>query len=210
MERRIKKEIVEVARLMYDKGFANTYEGNVSVLYDGKVFITPSAVSKALLTEDMLVVTDTQGNVLEGEYKPSSEIKLHLAAYRYRDDIASVVHAHPPYSTAFALANKAIESKAHPELVVLYDSIPLARYGTPSTDEIYQGMEEYIQDHDIILLANHGIVALGKSTYDSFTKLESAESIAKTYVLAQLLGGVKDLPKNKLEELYRLREKRKG
>lgn len=203
----IRKDIVEVSRLLYSKNLATAFEGNISVIEDDKIYITPSGICKGFVTEDMLVVMDLKGNVLEGSYKPSSEAKMHLAAYRSRPDIKSVVHAHPPYSTAFAVANKPIETKAYPEMIVLFGKIPLAAYGTPSTDEIYHGMEQYINEYDIILLANHGVIAVGGDVYNAFFKLESVEGIAKVLTLAGHLGGEKELPQNKLDELYEMRKK---
>ena len=205
----IRNSIIEVSRLLYCKNLATAFEGNISVIEYDKIYITPSGICKGYVTEDMLVVTDLDGNILEGKYKPSSEIKMHLAAYRGRPDIKSVVHAHPPYATAYAVANKPIETKAYPEMIVLFDKIPLAAYGTPSTDEVYDGMNRYIKEYDIILLANHGVVACGSDVYNAFFKLESAEGIAKVLILAGQLGGEKELPQNKLEELYEMRKKSK-
>ena len=203
----IRSNIVEVSKLLYSKNLATAFEGNLSVIDEGKVYITPSGICKGFITDDMIVVMDLDGNVVEGKYKPSSEIKMHLAVYRNRPDIKSVIHAHPPYATAFAVANKPIETKAYPEMIVLFEKIPLAAYGTPSTDEIYDGMDQYVKDYDIILLANHGIIAFGSSAYDAFFKLESAEGIAKVLTLAEQLGGEKELPQKKLEELYEMRKK---
>ncbi|MGI6777944.1 MAG: class II aldolase/adducin family protein [Acetivibrionales bacterium] len=208
MAEEIRKKIVKVSKLMYEKGMVNAFEGNVSILDNGKVYITPSAVCKGFLTEDMIVVTDMDGNVLKGDHMPSSEIKMHLAAYRYRHDIKSVVHAHSPYATAYALANRPIETRAYPEMIVLFDRIPLVPYGTPSTDEIYCGFEGLLKDHDIVLLANHGIMAIGRDVYDAFFKLESAESMARVLMLAKQLGGERELPEDKLEQLYEIRRKR--
>jgi len=203
----IRSSIVEVSRLLYSKNLATAFEGNVSVIEDDRIYITPSGICKGFVTEDMLVVMDLKGNVLDGKYKPSSEARMHLAAYRSRPDIKSVVHAHPPYATAYAVANKPIETKAYPEMIVLFDKIPLAAYGTPSTDEVYEGMNRYINEYDIILLANHGVVACGSDVYNAFFKLESAEGIAKVLMLAGQLGGERELPQNKLEELYELRRR---
>ena len=209
MSEQIRKQIVEVSRLLYDKGMVNAYEGNVSILADNRLYITPSTTCKGFLTEDLIVVTDIYGNIIEGRRKPSSEIKLHLAAYRKRADIKAVVHAHSPYATAYALANKPIESRAYPEMIMLFDRVPLAVYGTPSTDEVYCGMDEHISNHDVILLANHGIIAVGSNVYDAFFKLEAAESIAKVLTFARLVGGEKELPSHKLEELYEIRRGKK-
>ena len=203
----IRSSIVEVSRLLYSKNLATAFEGNISVIEDEKIYITPSAVCKGFVSEEMIVVLDLEGNVLEGEYKPSSETKMHLASYRMRPDIKSVIHAHPPYATAFAVANKPIETKAYPEMILLFEKIPLAAYGTPSTDEIYYGINQYVYDYDIILLANHGVIAFGSNAHDVFFKLESAEGIAKVLALTEQLGGEKELPQNKLEELYELRKK---
>lgn len=203
----LKKEILQVSKLMYDKGMVNAYEGNVSILDDDKVYITPSGICKGFLTEEMIVVTDMDGNIIEGTCKPSSEIKLHLAAYRARKDIRSVVHAHPPYSTAYAIANKPIETKAYAEVIMFYGRIPLAHYGKPSGDEIFDGVKELINDYDIILLANHGVMSVSQNIFDAFFKLEAAESIAKTLILAKIIGGEKDLPEDKIKELYSIREK---
>jgi L-fuculose-phosphate aldolase len=206
----VRENIIKVSKLMYDKGMVTAYEGNVSMLYEDKVYITPSGICKGYLAQDMIVVTDLMGNVLEGMYKPSSEIKLHLAAYKSKSNIRSVIHAHSPYATAYAIANKPIETKAYTEMIALFDKIPLARYGTPSTDQISIGFEEYIDKYDIILLANHGIVTVGTDLYNAFFKLEAAESMAKTLLLTKMLGGEKELPENELKILNEMYNKHKA
>ena len=209
MEQQIKKQIVEVSKLMYHKGLVNAYEGNVSVKFEDRVYVTPSAICKGILTEDLIIVTDTNGIVIEGKGKPSSELKLHLATYKYRSNVVAVIHTHSPYATAYAVANKPIETKAYPEMICLYEKIPLAEYGTPSTDEVHQGVFKYLNDYNIILLANHGIMAVGKDVYEAFYRLEAAESMAKVLFIAKQLGGEKELPPNKLNELYEMRKKMK-
>lgn len=203
----IREQIVRVSKLMYDKGMVNAFAGNLSLRDGDCLYVTPSGICKGFLKEDMIVKTDMNGNVLEGMYRPSSEIKLHLAAYRNRKDIYSVIHAHPPYTTAYAVANKPIESKACAEMVIFFEKIPLAAYGTPSTDEIFSGVEEYINEYDVILLANHGIASVGRDVYDAFFKLEAAEDIAKTLIMARVLGGERDIPENKLKELNAMRKR---
>ncbi|MCX8130033.1 MAG: class II aldolase/adducin family protein [Clostridia bacterium] len=202
MSTEVRKQVLEVARLMYNKNMVNTFEGNISACENNRIYITPSQICKGILEEGMIPVCDLEGKLIEGTYKPSSEIKLHLPIYKDRSDVKAVVHAHSPYATAFAIANKPIESKAYPELIMLFDKIPLAAYGTPSTAEIYADVRNYIMDYDVILLANHGILAVGSDPFDAFFKLEAAESIAKALFLARQLGGEKDLPPDKLMELY--------
>lgn len=205
MHGNVRAEIVEVAKMMYAKGMVNAFEGNVSVKAEGKIYITPAAFCKGFLTEEMIVVTDESGNVIEGERKASSEIKLHLALYKLRPDASSVVHAHPPYSTAHSLAKIPIASKAYPELIIAFDQIPVVKYGTPSTDKIYAGMDKYIHEVDVVLMENHGIVSVGKNAHDAFFKVEAAESIAKTLIFTRLLGGENVLPEEELDTLYAFR-----
>jgi L-fuculose-phosphate aldolase len=203
-----KKQICEVAKMMYDRRMVNTFEGNISIKANSRIYITPSATCKGYLTEESIIVTDMYGNVIEGTGKPSSEIKLHIAAYGFRENISSIVHAHTPYATAYAIANKPIETKAYPELIAVFGKVPLAKYGTPSTDDIYQGIEEYINEYDNILLANHGIMSVGKDALDAFYKLEAVESIAKTLTIAKMHGGEKELPVDELEKLNLMRVKK--
>jgi L-fuculose-phosphate aldolase len=202
-----KKQICEVAKMMYDRRMVNTFEGNISIRENNKIYITPSATCKGFLSEETIVVTDMDGNIIEGTGKPSSEIKLHIAAYRLRKDISSVVHAHTPYATAYAIANKPIETKAYPELIAIFGKVPIARYGTPSTDEIYAGIDEYIYEYDVLLLANHGIMSVGSDALDAYYKIEAVESIAKTLTIAKMHGGEKELPADELEKLYLMRDK---
>lgn len=195
------QEILALSKLMYDKGMVNAFEGNLSMKTPEGIIITPSQICKGFLKEDMLVETDMKGEITKGRKKPSSEILLHLEAYTIRSDIGAVIHAHTPYATAFAVANRAIETKAYPEMIVLYGEIPLVKYGTPSTPDICVDLKNHLRDHDVVLLANHGIVAVGKDLYDAYFKLESAESIAKVLLLAGILGGEHELPPDEFEKL---------
>lgn len=198
----IKDQVAEFSKLLYDKGLVNAFEGNVSIKHNNQVYITPNRIYKGSLTRDMIVVVDLNGNFEDDFYRPSSEVKIHLGAYKDRPDISAVIHTHSPYATAYALANKPIETKAYPEMITRFGIIPLAPYGNPSTDEVYEGVKPFLVQYDTVLLANHGIMAVGKDILDAFYKVEAAESIAKTFTFAALHGGEKVLPDNKLEELY--------
>ncbi len=205
MNLKIKREITKMTRYMYDRQMVNTYEGNVSIRKGDRVFVTPGGISKGKVKARMIVEMDLDGNVVCGKYQPSSEVKLHLEIYRLRNDITSVIHNHSPYATAFAIARKPVVTKAYPEMIVLFDKIPLIEYGTPGTKEVYTGIKKYIDKTDTFLLANHGLVAGGKNIWDAFNKVESIEKTAKTLVIAGLLGGEHPIEDEKLRELYRMR-----
>ena len=206
----VKETVMEVAKLMYEKNLVNALEGNVSCRIGDKICITPSGMCKGYLKREMIVVIDISGNISEGIYKPSSEYKMHLAAYNLRDDIKAVVHTHSPYATAYAIANKPIMTKAYPEAVIAFDYIPLVEYGTPSTDAVYSGFSKYIYSVDVFLIANHGIVSVGQDPFDAFFKIEAAESIAKVLTIAGQIGGEHDLPEDEIDLLYEMRKKNFG
>jgi len=210
MSNSISADIVRVAKLMYEKEMVNALEGNVSVKDGDKIYITPTSVCKGYLEEDMITVIDMNGDVIEGTYKPTSELKLHLACYKLRPDITSVVHSHSPYSTAYAIANKPITTKAYPEMIIAFDQIPVIAYGTPSTDEVYAELYKVIDKTDVFLISRHGIVSVGKNLHDAFFKIEAAESIAKTLTIAKILGGEAPLSESQIDTLYEMRKKNFG
>ncbi len=189
----LKQTIVEIAKIMDQKNLVNTYEGNLSIKQDDKILITPSGQSKASLTIEMIAVIDETGRQFEGRLRYSSEFLLHVAAYRYREDIRAAIHSHAPYLTSFALNNKPIESNAYPEMINLFGKIPVVPYGTPGTEEIAAEMGPFISQSNVVLLANHGVLAVGVDLYDAFNLTQAAESIAHILTLAHNLGEVRDL-----------------
>ena len=99
----IKKQICEVGKQIFDKGYCAANDGNISVkVGDNEFYCTPTGVSKGNMTPDMIIKIDANGNKIDGKLNPSSEIKMHMRVYRERPDVRSVVHAHPPVATAFA------------------------------------------------------------------------------------------------------------
>jgi len=203
----IKDMLMEVAKLVYEKGMVNALEGNLSCREGGLVYMTPSGVCKGYLKREMIAVFTESGELVDGSCKPTSESKTHLAAYRLRDDIKAAIHSHPPYATAYALANRPIETKAYPEAIVCFDRIPVVEYGTPSTDAMHAGFGKVIHSVDVFLLANHGVMAVGKDLYDAFFKTEAVESIAKVLAITESLGGEKPLPDSEIEALYGMRRR---
>lgn len=201
------QECLRAAKLLCRRALVNAYEGNVSVRLEDSILITPSAVCKEELEEDDLVEVDlSTGKTLrakEGRI-PSSETKMHLCVYRH-SGAQAVVHGHPPFATAYAVAGKPIETRAYPEMRTLYDRIPICRYGRPGTEAIGADIPEVLKTHDVFLLSNHGLVAVAPTAIVAAYRLEGVESIAKVLTLAQLHGPENALPRdelNALQEIY--------
>lgn len=153
------REVMAVAKRLDEKTLVNTFEGNISAKVDGKIYITPTTKNKGLLTEDMIAVMDENGNQIHGNCKPTSELPMHTETYTIRDDIGGVVHCHPPYLTAYALANKDVETRAYPEMMGNFCKFECAPYGRPGTDKILAGAIPILQNkRDIVLLGNHGVL----------------------------------------------------
>ena len=153
----IKDQICDVCHKMWQLGWVAANDGNVSVrLEDGRILATPTGMSKSFITPEKLVLLDPEGNVLEAAdgLRPSSEIKMHLRCYDKRDDVMSVIHAHPPGATGFAVAHKAMDMYNMIEDVAVIGAVPLTPYGTPSTVEVPNAIEPYLEAHDVMLLEN--------------------------------------------------------
>lgn len=208
-EYEIKKEICEIGRRIYNKGMVAANDGNISVkLNENEFLCTPTGVSKGFMTPDYICKVDRDGKVLQanGIYKPSSEIKMHMRVYKERPDVNAVVHAHPMYATSFAIAGIPLTQPIMPEAVISLGCVPIAEYGTPSTDEIPDAISKYIQHFDSILLANHGALSFSDSLLNAYFKMESTEFYAQLLYQAKVLGGPKELSNSQVQRLYDLRK----
>ena len=196
-----------VGKLLYDRGYVAANDGNISVrVGEGRLLITPSGVSKGRMTPDMLLVTDLDGTVIEGNRHPSSEGKMHLEVYRGRPDVNAVVHAHPPVSTAFAVCRRGLETPYLSELVAGLGQVPCTpSFAMLSTEEVPQSVRPYLADHNALLLANHGALAWGGDLWEAFDRLETVEHTAKIVLNAQLLGGGIPLTEEEVVRLQGLR-----
>jgi len=206
-ESQARKLICEIGRLLYERSYVVSSDGNVSIRLDeNTVLATPTMTCKGRMTEDSLALTDMEGKPL-GDKRASSELAMHLLIYRNRPDIRAVCHAHPPHGTAFAVAGLAIDKPILSEVILTLGCVPLTDYGTPSTDELTQAMEPFVKHHNALLMANHGAVAYGEDLWQAFDRLETLEHTAKIAILAKALGGAVDLPKDAIEKLINIREK---
>ena len=204
----IKKEICEVGLKLWQKGFVAANDGNISVkISENEYYCTPTGVSKASLTPDMIIKVDRDGKKLEGKLNPSSEIKMHMRVYRERPDVMAVVHAHPPVATAFTVADIDLDQYILPEAVLTIGDVPTCDYGTPSTMEIPDSLDPYLQDHDAFLLRNHGALTVGCNLTKAFFVMEEVEFNAVICKHAMDLGAVHEISRDQLAKLMDLRKK---
>lgn len=209
-EYEIKKEICEIGKRIYNRNMVAANDGNISVkISDNEYLCTPTGVSKGFMTPDYICKIDGQGNILHANagFKPSSEIKMHLRVYQKRPDVKSVVHAHPIYATSFAIAGIPLTQPIMPEAIIALGCVPIAEYGTPSTEEIPDNVEKYLQYYDAVLLENHGALTYSDSLLNAYHKMESVEFYAELLFKSKQLGGPKEFSKDQIEKLYEIRRK---
>src|SRR5256714_7041613 len=206
-EQEARREIVRVGQLMYERSYVVSSDGNLSVrLDDGRVVATPTMTCKGRMTKEACAVTDMEGKPLTDK-RASSELAMHLLIYRERPDVKAVCHAHPPHGTAFAVAGLAIDQPILSEVILTLGCVPLAGYGTPTTDELSDAMKPFVPHHNALLMANHGAVAYGEDLWQAFDRLETLEHTARIAILAKALGGAIGLPTESIEKPVNLREK---
>ena len=208
-EYEVKKEICEIGKRMYVRGFVAANDGNISVkINDKEVLCTPTGVSKGYMTPDMICKVDINGKVItaNGKFRPSSEIKMHLRVYKERSDVRSVVHAHPPYATSYAIAGVPLDKAIMPEAVIALGTVPIAAYGTPSTDEIPDEVSKYLSCYDAVLLENHGALSYSNSLINAYFKMESLEFYAKLMHISSQIGEPQILNTKQVEKLLVIRK----
>lgn len=204
-----RQEICSVGKLLYERGYVVSNDGNVSVRVDeDTLLVTPSGVGKGRMEPDDLVLCDLDGCVLPEDTSgrhPSSEVQMHALVYAKRPDVRAVVHAHPVTATAFAICRRPLCEAYLCEMVVNLRGIPVADFALPSTDEVPRSILPYVHDHNGMLLANHGALAYGPDLWAAFDLMETIEHTAKVYAQVAAVGGGVELDEGQVDRLLALR-----
>ena len=203
-----KAVILEIGRRMYARQMVSANDGNISVrTAEGRIWMTPSGVSKGFMTGEMLVCVDENGRVLEGNQKPSSESKMHLRVYRENPAVRAVVHAHPVTATAFAIARVPLDLALMTESVIGLGVVPVASYATAGTDAVAESVAPYCREYHALLLANHGALTWGEDAMQAYYRMESVEACAQVMLRLGLLDRPpKILTARERQELLEARE----
>lgn len=208
LEQKLRSQICDIGRNLFNKDFIAANDGNISArLSENEILTTPRAVSKGYLEPHMIVKVNLQGEVLEAAegYRPSTETKMHLRIYNELPEMNGVVHAHPPYATAFAIKGEALDKMMMPESVIMIGDIPLAVYGTPSTEEIPDSLMPFLGKKTAVLLENHGALTWGTDVMEAYLNMERLEYTAKITFITRMIDGERELPQHRIDELVALR-----
>lgn len=200
------REMVEVCHALAAREYATSHGGNVSWrVGPDEVLITPTKVNKGKIEfDDIVIVGMERGTkfVAPGR-KPTGEVPIHLGLLRKRPDIASVIHAHPPWMTALALSRPELLAKPYlPEPIVEVGPVAVADYAQPLTEELARTFDPVIFRHNAFLMRNHGALMLcAEGAGRCFELLEMMETVAKSVAIAEMLGGAKLLNRNQVQGL---------
>lgn len=210
-ESKHRQDLIAVCHMAYQRGYLSACEGNLSIkLSENLILSTASATCKGRISEDDLLLSTLDGEKIDcsSQYsgkKLSTELKMHLYAYKRRPDIQAIVHAHPTVAVGFTVAGKSLTLPTLPEVVCTLGSIPTAPYATPSTDEVPESMSEFVEKYDAIMLDHHGAITFGNDIWSAFYAMETLEHFAQTLLVAELLGGAKPLTSAQVQKLLNIR-----
>lgn len=199
--------IVEAGALMCDHGHVVSNDGNISVrIAPDRILITPTGVSKGALTAESLVVMDLDGNeISRGERGASSEAKMHLRVYREDPEVTAVVHAHPIYATAFAIAGVPLDLPILSEAMLQVGAVPVARYAKPGTDAVPESIAPFVRGGAAVLLSNHGALTWGATLEQAAARMEVLENYARITLTVQQIGSCRGLSAEQVEGLAGIR-----
>jgi len=201
-EREYREDIVQIGRLVFQKGWVAANDGNITIRLDAeRILATPTGVSKGMMHPDDLIIMDMQGNKISGRLQGTTEIGMYLTVYKMRPDVKAVVHAHPPVATGYASAGRQLNQALLPEVIISLGCVPLADYGLPGTPALTEGMLPLIPKYDAVLMANHGAVTYGEDVYKAYFRMETMEHYARIALVAELLGGATALPRREVDKL---------
>lgn len=202
----LRRRLVSLAKRAAELGLMPGTWGNASARLDGdRLLITPSGLEKDMLRPSDLVLVDMNGVKIKGTRKPSTEMPMHLAIYKARDDVGAVFHTHSTFATVLSVSGMGIPALTVEFGMVVGEDVPLIDYAEPGTVELAESVTKALgKDKMAAILRNHGAVAVGSTPEDALLVAMLVEMEARTYYLARLLGEPRGLPE---DELRRLREK---
>ena len=191
----VHQQVVDAAQQMERAGLTVGTAGNVSGRRaDGAICITPSSTPYAEVTSDNLAVLSTGGEHVGGSGEPSIEKAMHLACYNAFAEVGGAVHCHAPHASMFAVARRPIPAGIEEVIVYVGGDVPVADYATTGTQDLADEVVRHLGDRGAVLMANHGLLCVGKSPSDALHTALVVEHTARIMFGAQVLGGIEPLP----------------
>ena len=203
-----KQKIITIGYQLYSKDLTFSTSGNISVKTDNGILITGSGTVLGNLNEKDIVLIDENGKEIS-EGKASSEKMLHVEIYKKRPDIKAIIHTHPVHLTTFAVCHETLKEPIMSENILYFEDIPVAPYAMPSSMELVHNTVTYLDTRDVVMMANHGAVAIADTLDKAFLKMETAEYYAKVTLNTKIMGNPKNLSEKDVQDLINLKNSQK-
>ncbi len=202
----MRREVAYFMRRLYKKGLTTTSGGNVSLRINEGILITPSALDKGRIKGKQIGLIALTGENLTPQLKPSIESGMHLEIYRHRKDVNAIVHAHPMFATSFTATSREINCGLIAEARAIIGVPATAPYALMGTEKLARSVASVASNEcvNVVLLENHGIVCLGKDLLTAFDRLEVFEAAARMTLITSLIGDLKPLTRERMDEIDRL------
>lgn len=197
-----REKIIKYGKKLVESGLTKGTGGNLSIYNPEKklMAISPSGIDYFDIRLDDIVVMDLNGNVVEGDKKPSSEYAMHKIFYEKRDDIFSVVHCHSIYSTTISILREDLPA-SHYMIALAGKNVRCAEYATYGTKELALNAFEAMEDRYGVILANHGLLTGADCIENAFNTAEELEYVAETYYRARSIGDPVILSDEEMEKM---------
>lgn len=201
-----REQILAYGKMMVDKNLTKGSGGNISIFMrqEGLMAITPSGIDYYAIQPQDIVIMDLEGNVVEGDKKPSSEYSMHSIFYKRREDINAVVHFHSVYASVLACLEWELPPTHYLIAVSGGENVRCAKYETFGTKALAESAFEGMKDRYVVFLANHGMLAGAKDLPNAFGKAEEIEFCSEIYYRAKSIGEPTHLPKEETDRLLQL------
>lgn len=205
----LKAEILRAGKKLWERQYVDGNGGNISVrLSPQYVLCSPTLCSKGDLREEDLCLVDMENRLVIGTRRQTSEIRLHLEIYKTVPEAQAVIHCHPPYATAHAVAGVIPQDNLVPEQEVFVGPVALTHYETPGTPEFARTVVPLVKQHNTVLLGNHGIVCWADTVTHAEWYAEVLETYCKTLSIAkQLRDPLPEIPPDKIGDLLEIKKK---
>lgn len=193
--RSMHEAVLAASKDLNQRGLVEGSSGNVSARVDERhVCMTPSSIPYDDMTIDDLVVVDLDGEVIDGDKGPTSEKALHLACYRKYPEVGGVIHSHAVFATMFAVARQPIPAAIEEVAVYIGGDVEVCEYTMTGTDELGEVVADNLAERGATLLANHGMVTVGKTVEKALHNAALVERTAQIVWGARMLGTPHDVP----------------
>jgi L-fuculose-phosphate aldolase len=207
----MRQEILFMGRKLWERQYVDGNAGNISArIGEEYLLCTPTRVSKHDMTPEDICLADLNGKILVGTKPRTSELLLHLEIYRHCPEARAVVHCHPPYATAFALAGAVPPAGYHSEYETMIGPAAVAPYETPGTQAFAETVRPFVRKHNTIVLANHGVVCWADTVTHAEWLVETFETYCKTWLIAQQVSAqlgrpLQPIPTDKIGEILAIK-----